>query len=165
MMQKLVIGRHKGFTLIELLVVMLLVGILLTMGITSIGQWGSSDRSMRYEIIQLQQRLQQAQQQAVLWQLPTGLLMRSSGYQMVIFSVDDEDWQGDSLWYEWPTGSSRVVLVGGDGEVSNEAIQEDVVPLIFSVAAVVDPFELRFYRNGALQAVLGIDEQGSWYDE
>ncbi len=84
--------RHEGFTLIELLVVLILVGIMVSMVVLSIG--GQREKQLRNEIIRLQQVIRLAHEEAILNRKELAIRFRPSAYEFE--TLEDDEWQSVS---------------------------------------------------------------------
>jgi len=82
--------RQRGFTLIEISVVLLIVGILVTFLVLSIGSRSLDDR-MHNEAERLRQLIGLAADEAQLKSLQIGLQVGSDGYRFVLLN-DDRHW-------------------------------------------------------------------------
>jgi general secretion pathway protein H len=84
--------RHEGFTLIELLVVLVLVGIMVSMVVLSVG--GQREKQLRNEIIRLQQVIRLAHEEAILNRNELAIRFRPNAYEFE--TLEDEEWQSIS---------------------------------------------------------------------
>jgi general secretion pathway protein H len=81
--------RCRGFTLIEILVVMVLISIILSMAVISLGN--HRERELREEIVRLQQLIQLAQDESILNQRPLAIKFLENGYRFEFQErVEDE---------------------------------------------------------------------------
>ncbi len=81
--------RSRGFTLIEILVVMVLISIVLSMAVISIGD--QRERQLREEIVRLQQLIQLARDESILNQRPLAVKFLDDGYRFEFQeTVEDE---------------------------------------------------------------------------
>lgn len=94
-------GRHSGgFTLLELLVVLVIIGIILTFAVLSIGDGGRRDR-LEQEARRIQAIFSLAGEEAVLRSQEFGVVLQKQQYTFVAY--DGEAWQpivDDSLFRE-----------------------------------------------------------------
>lgn len=138
---------NRGFTLIEILVVLILVGLLASMAVFTMGG-KSQQRELQNEIRELYLLMQTASDQAVLNNLELGLLFEEDGYRFVAF----EDETG-----EWKTSGERIFRARGFPEwlVTTRFIESDAPrlasaedklrpDLVFFSSGETTPFELEF---------------------
>jgi general secretion pathway protein H len=78
--------RHTGFTLIELLVVLVLMGIMISMVVLSVG--GQREKQLRGEIQRLQQVMRLAHEEAILNRYELAIKFRPHAYE---FQVQEDD--------------------------------------------------------------------------
>jgi general secretion pathway protein H len=150
--------RCRGFTLLELLVVLVIIGIILTFAVLSIGDGGRRDR-LEQEARRLQALLTLTGEEAVLRSLELGVVLKRQGYRFVAF--DGEKWQpvaGDALLREHRLPESMALelfidglpvelsLLPGEGEEDEEG---PLPQLLFFSSGERQPFELTVaYRDG-----------------
>ncbi|HAS77079.1 MAG TPA: type II secretion system protein GspH, partial [Marinobacter adhaerens] len=75
-------SRQTGFTLIEILVVLVVVGLLASLAVFTMGG-SSQQRELENEVRELYLLMQTASEQAVLNNLELGLKLEEDGYQFV----------------------------------------------------------------------------------
>lgn len=94
--------RQGGFTLIELLVVLVIIGALVSLALFSTGR--DNERELREEAQRLATLLSLLADEAVLESRDYGLLLSSSGYQVLEFSEDCGCWltSGNQQSYRLP---------------------------------------------------------------
>ncbi len=82
-------GAAYGFTLLELLVVLVIVGIIVTMAVLSVG--GREQRRLEEELTRLSVLLQLAKEEAILQSRELGLGLWEYGYRF--YQLEINDWQ------------------------------------------------------------------------
>jgi general secretion pathway protein H len=82
----------KGFTLIELLIVIVLIGVISTMALLSMG-FGDQQNWQRWEAERLLHLFELASQESVVKNAPVAVELFSSGYRFM--STDHDQWQID----------------------------------------------------------------------
>lgn len=150
-------NRQHGFTLLELLVVLVLMGVILSIAVLSLGDGGRGDQ-IRQEARRLKALMELAGEEAVLNTTPYGLEVGKDGYRFLRHR--DGEWQvleGDELLRprEWlPDTESRLFLEGHQvepGSEEDEEVEGPVPSLIFYPGGERTPFELELaYRNPPL---------------
>jgi general secretion pathway protein H len=88
-MQGLTYHSRKGFTLLELLVVMMLLGIILSVAVISIGDRRSDD--LKFEIERLHQVMRLAHEEAILNQEVLAVRFYPHAYEFQV--LEEEEWQ------------------------------------------------------------------------
>ncbi len=143
--------RNRGFTLLELLVVLVMIGIILSFAMLSIGDGGRGAR-LEHEAKRIQALFSLAGEEAVLRSLELGVVMQRQGYAFVTY--DGEAWQaltGDSLLRDQTLPESMELALYIDGlpvDLGAKAAgddEEDEGPspqLIFFSSGERQPFEL-----------------------
>lgn len=86
--------RPKGFTLIELLIVIVLIGIISSMTMLSIGSGNLRDQQ-RQEAERLLQLLQLASQESIIQGMPIGLEFFQHGYRFMM--MDNAQWHSEQV--------------------------------------------------------------------
>jgi general secretion pathway protein H len=147
--------RCRGFTLLELLVVLVLIGIIISFAVLSVGD-GGRQANLQQEAQRLQAILSLAGEEAVLRSQEFGVVVRPEGYSIVAY--DGEAWQAigdDEMYREHALLSGAELTLYMDGlQVSLEPLssrEEDLIKpqvLLFS-SGERTPFELVLaYRDG-----------------
>ncbi|HET8800056.1 MAG TPA: type II secretion system minor pseudopilin GspH [Marinobacter sp.] len=85
-------AANTGFTLIEILVVLIVVGLLASLAVFSMGG-SSQQRELENEIRELYLLMQTASEQSVLNNLEYGLLLEEGGYRFVAYDDRSGDWK------------------------------------------------------------------------
>jgi general secretion pathway protein H len=177
--------RHRsfqsGFTLIELLVVVVVIGVIVSIGLLSLGVLGD-DRQLRREAFRLGSLLEVAQDEAVMQGREFGLEVLLSSYRFVEFDPFERRWaevQTDDVFRarQLPEGiefdlllEDKSVLLKIDtedlselDEAENSNSKNEFAPhiLIFS-SGDSTPFELRIVdRDQEFTVILTGDLAGS----
>lgn len=154
-------ARSSGFTLLELLVVLVLIGIIISFAVLSVGDGGRQER-LQQEAERLATLISLAGEEAVLQSVELGVVLQPQGYLFVVFGEDG--WlplAGDDLFREHrlPDGVEltlfmdglRVALASRD---KGEEQEKGLMPqLLFYSSGERTPFELSLgYREGAALA-------------
>lgn len=148
--------RSSGFTLLELLVVLVLIGIIISFAVLSVGDGGRQER-LRQEAQRIASLFDLVGEEAVLRSLEFGVVLQRGGYTFVVY--EGSDWvpvTGDDLLREHtlPEGVELALFMDGL-EVSlkprSAMPEEAVIPqLLFFSSGERTPFELSVgYREGA----------------
>lgn len=146
----------RGFTLLELLVVLVLVGIIISFAVLSVGDGGRQER-LRQEAERIATLFALAGEEAVLRSLEFGVVLQRGGYLFVTY--DGSSWQpvtDDDLFREHALPDGVELSLFMDGlQVSLEprGLAREVAPtpqLLFFSSGERIPFELSLgYRDGA----------------
>jgi general secretion pathway protein H len=144
----------RGFTLLELLVVLVLIGIILSFAVLSVGDGGRQAR-LEQEARRMQALFSLASEEAVLRSLELGVVLQQQGYAFV--GYDGEAWQpltGDSLLREHAlpeTMKFALFIEGLPVELSalpGEGEEGPAPQLLFFSSGERQPFELTVaYRD------------------
>ncbi|KKK96136.1 hypothetical protein LCGC14_2665760, partial [marine sediment metagenome] len=92
MIHRVSANRSRGFTLIEILVVLVLIGLLASLAVFTMGG-NSQQRELQNEVRELYLLMQTVSDQAVLNNLEIGLLFEKNGYGFVAFQDETGDWK------------------------------------------------------------------------
>lgn len=140
-------ARHTGFTLIEILVVLVVVGLLASLAVMTMG--GSSrDREMENEIRELYLLMQTASEQAVLNNTELGLILEEEGYRFVAWEGQSGEWKvpGEPMFRmrglpDWVTVTEYIENDTPRLASDDDRLRPDVV---FFSSGETTPFELEF---------------------
>ncbi|MBZ2168176.1 MULTISPECIES: type II secretion system minor pseudopilin GspH [Marinobacter] len=139
--------RHYGFTLIEILVVLVVVGLLASLAVMTLGG-GSQQRELEGEVRELYLLMQTASEQAILNNAELGLQIESEGYQFFLYDDEKDEWtpSDERLFRARTFPDWMVVTRFSENEASslssdNDTIQPD---LMFFSSGESTPFELEF---------------------
>jgi general secretion pathway protein H len=148
--------RSRGFTLLELLVVLVMIGIILSFAMLSIGD-GGRGAQLEQEARRTHALFSLAGEEAVLRSLELGVIVQRQGYTFV--SYDGEAWlplSGDSLLREQVLPDSMELVLHIDGlpvelDIQAGVGEEEEGPtpqLLFFSSGERQPFELSLtYRD------------------
>ena len=165
-------NSHAGFTLIELLVVVVVIAVIVSIGVLSLGTLGD-DRMLRREIYRIGSLLEVAQDEAVMQGRDFGLEIMRSGYRFVEYDLSTNQWGEllgddtfrmrqlpDSVEFDLLLEDKRIVLEEDpaefdDSDDNDRSLTESYAPhiLIFS-SGDLTPFELRILRPVADQSLV-----------
>lgn len=148
-------ARSCGFTLLELLVVLVLIGIIISFAVLSIGDGGRQER-LKQEAQRLSSLFTLAGEEAVLRSLELGVVVQGQGYAFVAY--DGEGWQpiaGDGMFREYSLPDTLELSLYLDGlqvDLGPQAAEGEggLTPqLLFFSSGERTPFELSLaYRDG-----------------
>ncbi len=148
-------NRSAGFTLLELLVVLVLIGIIISFAVLSVGDGGRQER-LKQEAERIVSLFNLAGEEAVLRSMELGVVLQPHGYAFVTYG--GSGWQplaGDDLFREHalPDGVELALFMDGlqaSLEPPNEEEGAVKPQLWFSSSGERTPFELSLsYREGA----------------
>jgi len=138
-----------GFTLLELMVVLVIIGIIITFAVLSIGDGGRQDR-LEQEARRLQALFSLSSEEAVLRSRELGVVLQPQGYDFVEY--DGEAWQaisGDSLFRKHALPDSMELKLFLDGlpvdlheQPKKEEAEGPTPQLLFFSSGERQPFEL-----------------------
>ncbi len=154
-------SSHRGFTLIELLVVIIIISIVVSITMLSIGIVGS-DSQLTEEAQRLNGLVEAAQEQAEIQARDFGLTFHAGGYLFQRYDVRRGVWfplEGDALFRarQLPNGVQPRLYVEGreivltEPQLPGDDEEEDAPPppQIFIFAnGDMTPFELTLERDG-----------------
>jgi len=84
-------SKPKGFTMIELLVVLVLMGLLASVAITTVGS-GNQQRELRNEVNRLHAVLRMASEEAVFSNVEIGALIDNDLYEFLTYDEEKKQW-------------------------------------------------------------------------
>ncbi|HLT12827.1 MAG TPA: type II secretion system minor pseudopilin GspH [Marinobacter sp.] len=143
-------ANHSGFTLIEILVVLIIVGLLASLAVFSMGG-SSQQRELENSVRELYLLMQTASEQAVLDNLELGLLLEDDGYRFVAFQDESGEWKpsGERMFSkrtlpEWLTLTEYV-----ESDAPRLATAEDKLRpnIVFFSSGESTPFEIEFTQG------------------
>ena len=100
-----VLAKSQGFTLLELLVSIVIIGLILSMAVLSVG--GGRDDEVEEEARRLAALMELAGQEAILKTKELGLRFTPNGYQFMVWKKGDDEKDGDERedrWQEYVDG-------------------------------------------------------------
>jgi len=159
-------GRARGFSLIEILVVVIIIGIVSSIALLSLGVLGD-DRELRTEARRMQTLLEVAQDEAVLQGREFGLELMRSSFRFVEYDPLLSQWNAligddtlrlrrlpDGVEFDFFVEDQRVLLdvdladFDGAEDRANFNISETYAPHVWILSSGdVMPFELHILRD------------------
>jgi general secretion pathway protein H len=155
----------RGFTLLEVLVVVVIIAVLTTIGVLSIGVLGG-DRQLETEVERYTDVLAAAAEQAQLEGRDYGIHFTDDAYQIFVYAVGRQRWEllGDDRLYaehRVPKGiamtlqvEARTVLLATPSPDLLAAPTPDAMPapqIVLYGSGDADPYVLSFLREGETQ--------------
>ncbi len=157
-------GNNVGFTLVETLVVIVIIGLLASVVVLTIGQGGG----LRADARALAARVKLLSQEAVVDGVPTGVLFTDEGY--AFYGLRAGKWTeltGERVFARqaWRKGviaeitrAANAADKDADGRTQGRA--KKIVPtLVFDPTGVATPFKI-FLRAEGENFIVASDEQG-----
>lgn len=165
-------ANHGGFTLIEILVVVVIVAIVTSIAVLSLGILGD-DREMRTEARRLMSLVEVAQDEAMLQGREFGLEVMTGSYRFVEYDAFTGQWTEmfdddilrlrrlpEDMEFELYLDGQRVVLDADPASIEDpqderrRELTEDYAPHVFVYSSGdMTPFELRLLRPDLEQTV------------
>ncbi len=88
--------RIKGFTLIEIMIVMVLLGLISSVAVFTLGS-GKQQRELENESQRLHALLRMASEEAILSNTEIGFLISEDGYEFLEFDEEKEQWSASTV--------------------------------------------------------------------
>lgn len=138
---------NSGFTLIEILVVLIVVGLLASLAVFTLG--GSSrQRELENEVRELYLLMQTASEQAVLNNLEMGMRLEEGGYQFVAFQDQTARWKasGERIFQPRAFPDWLVATEYIENDAPRLASKEDreLPDVVFFSSGETTPFQIEF---------------------
>ncbi len=138
---------NSGFTLIEILVVLIVVGLLASLAVFTLG--GSSrQRELENEVRELYLLMQTASEQAVLNNLEMGVRLEEGGYQFVAFQDQTARWKasGERIFQPGAFPDWLVATEYIENDAPRLASKEDreLPDVVFFSSGETTPFQIEF---------------------
>lgn len=137
----------SGFTLIEILVVLVVVGLLASLAVISLGD-GGRQRELENEVRDLFLLMQTASEQAILNNQEIGLLLDDNEYEFLLYNEENGEWErkqerlfASRQFPDWMTVTEFIENDQPRLASDDEKPRPDVV---FFSSGEVTPFELEF---------------------
>ncbi|QSP93956.1 type II secretion system minor pseudopilin GspH [Marinobacter salinisoli] len=137
----------KGFTLIEILVVLVVVGLLASLAVMTLGG-GSQQRELEGEVRELYLLMQTAAEQAVFNNSEVGLQLEADGYQFLVYEDESQEWAPSEermfrsrSFPEWLVVTEYIESDAPRLSSGEDKVRPDVV---FFSSGETTPFELEF---------------------
>jgi len=138
--------RHTGFTLIELLVVLVLMGIMISMVVLSVG--GQREKQLRGEMQRLQQVMRLAHEEAILNRYELAIKFWPHAYEFQVY--EDDKWltldSPDFMRHRDVDPDFEFTLRQDD--ISAPLQDEDAGRILLSSSGETTPFELELRLAG-----------------
>lgn len=140
-------SRHAGFTLIEILVVLVVVGLLASLAVFTMGG-SSQQRELENEVRELFLLMQTASEQAVVTNRELGLRLEEGRYQFVAFQDRNGDWEatGERLFRarSLPDWLTVTKFIESDAPRLASADDQLLPDVVFFSSGETTPFEMEF---------------------
>lgn len=134
--------NQVGFTLLEILVVLILLGIILSVAVLSVG--GSKEREIEQEVQRMVQLIHLAKEEAILNQQELAVKFSPNAYEFL--RLENEDWipyTDNRLFYQREFGEEYELRLLQDG-ISVSLQEEDAGRILLLSSGEMTPFELYF---------------------
>ncbi len=134
--------NQVGFTLLEILVVLILLGIILSVAVLSVG--GSKEREIEQEVQRMVQLIHLAKEEAILNQQELAVKFSPNAYEFL--RLEDENWipyTDNRLFYQREFGEEYELRLLQDG-ISVSLQEEDAGRILLLSSGEMTPFELYF---------------------
>ncbi len=132
--------RQAGFTLLEILVVMILLGIILSVAVFSVG--GSKEGEIEQEVQRMVRLIQLAKEEAILNRQELAVKFSPTAYEFL--RLEDENWvpyTENRLFYQRELGEEYELRLLQDG-ISVSLQDEDAGRILLLSSGEMTPFEL-----------------------
>lgn len=147
-------ARPRGFTLLEILVVLVIIAVLTTLGMISVGTLGA-DRGLEDEVDRYADVVETALEQAQLEGRDFGVHFTPNGYRVLVYAPQRNRWEAieDDRAYEpqrWPDGvRPSLQLEGRTVQIAPPRPDTLPVPQVLLFASGdVSPYHLVIEREG-----------------
>jgi len=166
----------NGFTLIELLVVIVLIGLLASIGLTTVGS-GNQGRALNNEVNRLHAVLRMASEEAIYSNSEIGIRFESDAYSFLVYDEEESSWVDapqrflrshtfpEWLVVEWRREDEfRLPDQSSSSDSSGKIDEEDSKEpdLVMLSSGEITPFVIGFSLDNDSDSLLEIktDEQG-----
>jgi general secretion pathway protein H len=157
-------GNSAGFTLVETLVVIVIIGLLASVVVLTMGQGGG----LRADARALAARVKLLSQEAVLDGKPTGVLFTTEGY--AFYGLKSGKWielAGEPVFARqvWRKGvTAEITRVANDADKGAERetqgrVKNTVPTLVFDPTGIANPFKISLQAEGE-SFIVSSDEKG-----
>ncbi|MFO7527219.1 MAG: type II secretion system minor pseudopilin GspH [Marinobacter sp.] len=138
---------QRGFTLIEILVVLIVVGLLASLAVFTLGG-GSQQRELENEVRELYLLMQTASEQAVLNNLEMGVRLEEGGYQFVAFQDQTAEWKasGEQIFQAraFPEWLVATEYIENDAPRLASESDRELPDIVFFSSGETTPFQIEF---------------------
>lgn len=152
-------GCARGFTLLEILVVVVIIAVLTTIGMLSMGTLGA-DRGMDAELERYADALEAGLEQAQLEGRDYGVRFLPGSYEFYVYAAERQRWEvvpEDRLYalHELPDGLElRLEIEGKPLQLGRDPPQAPVTPqVVLFASGDVTPYRLQVHREGVDRVV------------
>jgi general secretion pathway protein H len=146
--------RSRGFTLLEILVVVVIIAVMTTVGMLSMGSLGQ-DREIDGELDRYTDTLAAALEQAQLEGRDYGVHYGPAAYEIIVYAPERQRWEpvlDDRLFeqHKLPDGVEfRVEIEGRSLRLGMEKPTEPLAPqVVLFASGDVTPYRLQLVRQG-----------------
>lgn len=144
----------RGFTLLEILVVVVIIAVMTTIGVLSMGTLGG-DRELDAELERYTDAAAAGIEQAQLEGRDYGMHFTPNGYQVYVYAAERQRWEGvagDRLYerHEFPSGvQPRLEIEGKPVLLGRERADAPQLPqVVLYASGDVSPYRLSLAREG-----------------
>jgi general secretion pathway protein H len=152
-------GRDGGFTLLEILVVVVIIAVMTTIGVLSMGTLGT-DREIDAELERYADALEAAHEQAQLEGRDYGVRFLPGSYEILAYAPDRQRWESvaeDRLYerHEFPDGLQlRLEIEGKVLQLGADPPTAPAVPqVVLFASGDVSPYRVLLQREGVDRTV------------
>ena len=144
-------NRAAGFTLIEILVVLIVVGLLASLAVFTLGG-SSQQRQLENQVQELYLLMQTASDQSVLNNQELGVTVNEGGYQFLAFQDEDGDWkpEDERLFHarSFPDWLVITKFIENDAPKLASGDDRTLPDVVFFSSGETTPFQIEFTVAG-----------------
>ncbi len=159
----------RGFTLIEILVVLVLIGVVASVSVLTIGA-NNQNKELMNELKRVHALLRLVTDEAILNSQELGFFIDSDGYRFLRYDEDNQNWTAygqvpfqDRVLPEWMTVSLQKSEDLPALPLSDQPNTEEAAPLpqiVFFSSGEITPFTLYFQMPDIADDAFGISSNG-----